>query len=53
MQVKLTDEQIDAMSYFQIMVWAIRRGNFDLALEAARYADERAARQRDIKPMED
>jgi hypothetical protein len=42
MQTKLTDEQIDAMGYCQVMVWAIRRGNFELALEAARYADERA-----------
>jgi hypothetical protein len=38
-----SDAEIDAMGYFQIMVWAVQRGNFSLAMEAARFADDRAA----------
>jgi hypothetical protein len=40
--LKLTDEQIAAMGYCEIAIWAARHGNWALAQEAARYADQRA-----------
>jgi predicted ATPase len=39
---ELSDAEIDAMGYSEVMVWAIMRENWALAREAARYADERA-----------
>jgi hypothetical protein len=42
---EMTDAQISAMGPIEMMLRAYLRGNEDVALEAAQYADEIAARR--------